>query len=767
MKFQSEYADNADDLLKLKDDAYAGVKDRRDRLKKIRQFTNMMNVLTEEEADELGRTEITNHGLTHRSLLQVETGFTSMVTGTNALVEIIVDTDNAEKDHVTGMRITEAINRGAIHFKGKFANLWRKVSGELVMAGGGPVTNNERYGWLPKLRPDMFFPKETSLDAEEIPYAFDPKSLGVADLEKLKKAVRGESSSYIETENIEALLTSIRTNIRQQISGSSTFSEEESASVREQDRLSRKVTIPAWWFYEVKYKENGDQYVSATLFVDGSTASDVEAETRTKSQDSVAKIIAYIDKAFDNATDWLHMAVVDSEIGGVKNMDTLRGVAEMVYPSGVDMEELLNLVIEGEKIRAKPKIRLENEANADEVAKWNIMEDTYAPKGVTEMEFRGTSAGLASPLALLSQNASQLSTSSQSNSGQGGELRQQAVERQQNSAMLQTNRIAEASNHLDSILEMVVYRLLAAPTKPGTEGYREIMWVRAYLDQYGINYKELAKREWGRFKYIRVRAKRTIGNGDRQQQLSTADWLMGNLQNFEPIARPSVVHQATTLMTQDPDLADYLVKTPKAILNAQKVTAENEYDTIKRRAALGQAMPINQDDIHQDHIPVHITDMAAHVATHGMRPWDKLDVLVFAAAVEHTGEHLKVLLSNPLTHGEGAVFVQQYQQITQSAQRIVQEVEEASGSEQNQLTPKEQADMQLKWAALELEGRKFGLKVEDTQKLWENREARAVLSKRGQYSKEVNNDRRLELDKTRLRRETVAQINEADKPDNK
>ena len=38
----------------------------------------------------------------------------------------------------------------------------------------------------------------------------------------------------------------------------------------------------------------------------------------------------------------LHLAAVDSEIGGVKNLDTLRGVAEMIYPSGLDMEELLS-----------------------------------------------------------------------------------------------------------------------------------------------------------------------------------------------------------------------------------------------------------------------------------------------------------------------------------------------------------------------------------------------------------------------------------------
>ena len=756
MKFKSEYFETADDLVKAKNDAFKNVESRRDRLKIIRRFTNMMNTLTAEEAEKLGRTEITNHGMTHRSMLQNETQFTSMVTVTNALLEVIVDTDNAEKDLTTGIRISEAINRGAIHHKGKFANFWRKVAGELVIAVGGPVTQNEKYGWLPSLRPDMFFPKETGFDAEDVTYAFDPKELTVADLKRLQAAVRDDKETYIEKQNIEALLKLIQEQITNNSRNTSnSFEEETSKSTREYDIAERKVSIPAWWYYEVKYTPKGDQYVSSTLFVGTSVGIEL---TGSKSKDSVAQIVVYIEKAFENAADWLHLICVDSEIGGIKNLDTLRGVAEMVYPSGVDMEELLNLVIEGEKIRARPKVTLTGKANADAVAKWNIMEDTYAPEGVEELQFRGNSNGLTGPLSILSQNSAGLATSSVSNGPNGGELRQQAVERQQNTAMLQTNRVSEAYNQLDTVLETIVWRILAAPVKPGTEGYREIMWIRAYLDRYDIPYKALAARKYGRFEFLRVRARRTIGNGDRVQQLDTADWLMSNLQNYEPVSRPSVVHQATILRTQDPDLADHLVKPPKAIINAQKITAENEYDTIRRRAALGQAIPIAADDIHQDHIPTHLLDMAAHVATHGVRPWDKLDVLVFAGAVEHTGEHLKVLLSNPITHGEGVNFIQQYQNITQSAQKIVQEVEQAEGSEQNQLTPKEQSDLQLKWAKIELEGRKMGLQTEDMQRLWQNREARAMLSQRQQYTREINEDRRLKLDDKRI--ETQAAVKE-------
>ncbi len=74
--------------------------------------------------------------------------------------------------------------------------------------------------------------------------------------------------------------------------------------------------------------------------------------------------------------------------------------------------------------------------------------------------------------------------------------------------------------------------------------------------------------------------------------------------------------------------------------------------------------------------------------------------------------------------------------------------------------------MQLKWAQLELEGRKLGIKIEDTQKLWENRETRAALSQRQQYTREINEDRRLKLDDKRIEKQTEVKKNQT-KPKSK
>jgi len=350
MKFTSEYAKTADDLVRLKTDAYSPVSDRRKRLEVIRRFTNMMPTLTDEEAEELGVTEVTNHGLSYRAMVQNQTQYQSMVTVTNALVEVLVDTDNPEVDFVVGQRISEAINRGAIHHKGKFARFWDKVAGEFVIAGGCPVTWPEKYGWLPSPQLDMFFPPETGLDPEDVPYSFVTRQLTVDDIEKLLQTSDDDEGVYLDKSSLKELLKKIRSNIKEGSISSTAYGEETTTGTR--DKNHKQVNIPAWEFYEMKYDDDGEQYVSSTLFVDASNY------VSKKAKGSNCYVLAYYDKAFDYACDWLQLPYVDSEIGGVKNLDTIKGVAEMQYPSAIDMEELLNLIIEGEKLRARPMFRV-------------------------------------------------------------------------------------------------------------------------------------------------------------------------------------------------------------------------------------------------------------------------------------------------------------------------------------------------------------------------------------------------------------------------
>jgi hypothetical protein len=757
MEFESEYFEDVDELISEKDNLWRLSKDKRDRVKTVRAFTNGLATMSDEEAEELGRTEITNHLLGFRNIQQVETQNYSIYSSSNAMVEVKADTDNPELDSKLTVILTNTINQ-AIYDKGKFGNLWRAVSGELPIASVAPLMFDTKQGWCPRLASNMLFPRGTGYIAEDITYAFAPRELTVADLKKMSDSVKGTDGKFISKKDIDAILEALREQIRldsQAVSHRSGDAEEYGTSVKDDEffKKERKTTFNAWWYYEVVHDTSGS-YVSATLFTEQCTIGKTTIGE---------KAIAFRKKAYDTPESWLHFIIADSEIGGVKTIDTAKGIAELTHNSDSDREELFNIIMEGTKERAKPKYQVESSADIDAVLQWNPSEDPFAPTGIAEFPVHAPTGDLFAPLELLGQNSAQLSAGTISNTGRGGESRNQTLERQQNTGAIVNNRIADVYKNLDMLLAEIVYRFLVAPSKRGSEGWQDIHWVRKQLDvqireRLGIDWRLLAEKEFSRFKFLKVRAVRTIGEGDRGEQVEISSWLMGNITSFQPQVRPHIIHKATQAITKDPDLADFLVRQPEIVLSSQKVVAENEYDTILRRAVLGELISPSVDDIHQDHMAVHLKDLQAHLSRHSVQPWTTADMLGFAGMVEHIGEHLQILLGNTDTIEEGKVFTKQLQEVVQAAEPVVAEVQEGEGSEKSQLTEKERIELELKMGDQQLKARKFGLDLAVQKDLIDSRGARQAMIERSQYAGEIESARRLDLEQKRIAATTLQTV---------
>ena len=752
VEFKSEFFDDITDLIGEKDILLKWHNDRKKILEDVRNFVNGIPSLTEEEAEEEGRTEITNHMMGHKNISQIETQTYGIYSNSNTLIDITVDTDNAELDYKLSLELTQIINL-ALYSKGKFGNVWRSVSGEMPMAAVAPLTFQAGQGWCPRMAPNMLFPQGTGYIAEDVTYAFAPREMTLADLKKLRNSVKGEESKFINVSKIDEMIEALKEQIKTDSVGSKASSEDDrefGGSVLEEaqnhiHKQERKTRLKTWWYYEVVNTEAGI-HVSATLFTEAMAVGKTDLKE---------EIIAHNPKAYDTPEAWLHFIVSDSEIGGVKVLDTARGIAELTYNSDVDREEMLNMIIEGTKERAKPKYQADNSGNIDRILQWNPAEDSVVPDGIKEFKTSAPTGDLFAPFQILGQNSANLSSGSISNVGRGGETRNQTLERQQNTGEVKNNRTADIYKNLDMLLAEIVYRFLAMPLRRGTEGWRDIAWVRACLDEkiearYGVDYKKLAEKRFGQFKFLTVKARRALGDGSRQEEIDISNWLMDHITSYEPALRPMVIHKATATITKDPDLADTLVRRPDIVINAEKVVAENEYDLIRRRAALGELISIGVDDIHQDHLAVHLKDLQAHLAQAQIVPWTRLDVLQFAAMVEHAGEHLQVLLSNPLTNEEAKLFTQQLQQTVQASAPLVRQVEEQEGSQNSELTPKEQADIQLKMADIELRSQKLGLDFEAFNELVRSREQRHALASRSQYTREINEARRLQIQEQQI-----------------
>lgn len=294
-----------------------------------------------------------------------------------------------------------------------------------------------------------------------------------------------------------------------------------------------------------------------------------------------------MEKLFESPEDWLHLINMDMEIGGDTTLDSVRGIAEIMYPSSSEIEVLLNLMLSGDKERAKPKYQVTSNAVADDVLAWDSEVDSMVPAGIQAFDMKGSTSHLLTPMQMLKSNVAGVGSGEVTNTWQGGELRQQAVGRQQDNATMQFGDMADWSVQLENVASTSVERVFNGRVSVGARGYQQIMWVRSCMDKYDIPVKKLFKREHGQLKYITVRVRRVLGEGGLDSERSAATTLMGLYPKIAPANRPKILQMVIAIETQDPDLAESLVQLPVPVINAQKLTAENECDTIMRRALLG------------------------------------------------------------------------------------------------------------------------------------------------------------------------------------
>lgn len=307
---------------------------------------------------------------------------------------------------------------------------------------------------------------------------------------------------------------------------------------------------------------------------------------------------------------------------------------------------------------------------------------------------------------------------------------------------------------LDRLAAEIVRRFLLVKSSPGTEGYDDIAWVRSELDEASIPYVKLAKMKHGRFCYLKIRVARSVGSGDRESELAVAQLFVENIEKFPPEVRPLIMRKWTTLVSRDPDLAERLNTLPSLIINSQKLVAENEFDTMMRRAAIGQELNIGSDDIDEDHVPVHLLDLQAFLSESAFRQFTELDARKYAGAVDHITKHLQRMVSMPASAGAAKGFQQQLQQLVAAATPIMEQIAEAQGQQGVGMTPQEQMDIAFKTQDQILKGRKLGLEEAKFGANETQRRQREKRADRQQYANETQAMRQ-----ERLAKEKMAQDN--------
>lgn len=730
--------------------------DRAENERVLREFYNGRPTKTEEQVAETGE-DVTNHLFGHARIHAAETAFRSVFTGKSTFIEVTVDTNQQDKDFHAGILITQMLNR-AIQHRPDLFNLIQSVSGELPISGRAALMFSGLCNWIPRLSRGLLLPEDTPPNPCKISYAYAPRKLTYAQLVKMSE----KKGNFVNTDVVKAIIEGLtdkdkdgtsKTNLVRHAYGAdrddlSTDQERGTAKIKE------TVGVDAWEYFEVKHGKDGYQ-VSSTIWAEG-VSNYVKQEDGLKDDEKLdAVILSHDPKAYASPEEWVVMLLMDSELGGVKTWDSARGIAELCYPNDAEVEVMVNAMVDGAIMRARPRFQSEN-GRIDELRKWDFRESLTVPEGTKEFKLSGDSGEMAQNIGMLTQNAASLASSSTSNSAQGGELRVQALQRGAQNTSATLSRLDCFYRYLQPFVEQIVNLFFNAKIKPGWDGYEDIAWFRYQLKLAGIGEEQLkllGKRLYGRFNYLRVKVVRSLGEGDAGSRREVAEMLMKNLASFAPQVRPIILQLWTSLVSNDQDFAERLVSLPNLITSSGRVTAENERDTIYWRAAAGQTLPTGADDVDQDHAESHIIDMQAAIARNSIQPWTRIDALGFAGLATHTAQHVQNMQATAGSKADGNAYAALLQQTVQEAQPIIDALEEAAQQQQQQgggLEATESAALAVKRQELLLKARELGLKERQQDALELERTRNFDLKSRGQFTKELTDKEKLALEQKKI-----------------
>ncbi len=698
----------------------------------IRDFYNGKPIMTEEEGDEENLETLTNHLLGYAAAHILEIKLYALWSTSNKIVDVDVLRGDLDQTETESAFVNEYINE-AIYNTSKFGSFWRSVSGEIVISGRAACVYPEDSDWCPKLHVKMLFPDSTGSDASEMTYAFAPRELTIMQLKELMSDEEEDDDLTDEQREIDdtlkegdevnldkplikKIIKQIESNIEKDSVGTAGDHESEDREATNTDGFKdgNKTKASVWYYYEVRFdKALKSKVVDITIFTDNFITNDDGGK---------AKVIAHLPAFYKRPSEWMHLFVIDASIGGEKKFSGSKGVCEIKYNSDIDAEELMNRWYDGEKLRAVPRFQDNGKGSTEGLMGWDPARDPIVPDNLAPFSFPNGGGGLSNPMALLQQNSAAISGSGFSNTGRDQQLRTQAVRQAGDDQATQGSRIADAYKSLDILFREIVRRFLIGKVDPGSPGYEEIKWFRYKLKAKGIKRKELAKQKFGFFENIKVKCVRSSLSGESDLDLAAAELLMQNINNYPAAVRPFIIRRFTTLITHDPEFADKLTEILPKISSAQRVTAESEFEQIARDSVLGIDTPLGVEDVHQDHMPIHLKQQAVLIRRGELKPWTREDAVTFAGLQNHGGLHLDELLRNKTTVAEGQSYAQDMAKLAAQGDGLLQDLEAREAEEGGANAA--QIEQDLKIAESERKDREQDRKDFDTKSIAEQRKVR-------------------------------------------
>ena len=724
----------------------------------LSSFYSGRPTMSEGEAAERGVAELTNHLFGFDALNMAKTQVESLYTKDPNIWEVHlknVDEFDRQRLQLMATKKWNEIMKESQRFKGP----WKGVAGDVTLFGQASLMWLSPVDWCPTLARPLI-PRGTKASVDDVPYAFLPHYLTVAEMEKVIRTADELAGDGITTnwhiKELRRIVKMLTTNIGDK---SDNYPSLENTPTEVLEQMGQNGSSPADHirlkfpvFY--CYERNSDGITFDMTIIARIKSS--EKNLHRQNQTTVNVRLFHQKAYYPTARDMLCAFFLDCNIGGETMWHRVMGLGRLNYDNDMDVEEFFNEAMQGSKENVRRMYQVGSGANTDQIDRW-VSDPAWSnllPEGLNLVE-AAKNPNFQYAFTVLEQLRQASKTNaggdvSNTNDKQTNELEVQAIARQGRNAAAVSSRTNDMYDDLKGLGCTVWARFNNPEILSGDDGFAEIAEFQDYAKrELGLSPEFLSERtEHGKLINVEIKVVRSAGDGDRVREVMTNRMLMDRLQLFGPTAQKTIIRRVVASETQDPELAEALVPREQKIAFDQDVRANNENDKAMLKGINGAIPEISDEDADLAHLPIHLEGLAAAIA-HGKAAletggfWTMGMIEGFRALGAHAMQHIERISAIPEQRVTASQFVEQLQALSREADKLVGQTQQvlAERQQQDELSAKERADLELKSQDQQLKQR-AQLKLED------HREDALNLSRRKQGFEESARDEQLQQSKS-------------------
>lgn len=727
--------------------------DRRHDRAVVSGFFNGEPPLSQQEADDLGFTFNTNSLFGNKYLADAKDQLFSHYTKPPRFMSVELDAAPPGMRAVIGLkassgasRVLRKIRRYKTHYEG--------ICGDATMYGEAVLFFPDNTFPIPQQASlsKLLIPSRATTDRDKLTHwaIEDEMPLGTLRdkwrlIDRPVKEGEKEVKSCWRKESLRAKLKEIYENKLQNYGDITPDNVEEMEYHRQTNTAAfndRRTTVTVYYFYQRRFDKPGHPVDVTILLKDRPTRT-------TNNEDAKDAVLYEKEFAYPSIANCLHPFFMDCIVGGEPLWHRVMGLGMLNYELNVAQELLVNRVMQATIEGSMNLWQAKDGITKEQMQQILLRHNGIVPSGMELLpnRFQPNYAGMQEMIQFLRQQGATNARQSSGNTGGKNDLLEiQEIERQNSNAAGQNARLSNWSDSLDGMYTEAFRRLTNPLITPCDPGYSEAMDFQAEMEAAGIDLKYLQPTN------VQVKAIRLLGDGQRAKEMAMLSYLTANRNQYAPELQPRITRICTELALDNYALAEELtpMNEDQSEAEAASLPPESENAIIMTQRT---ALKPHAADVDEQHVIGHFAGLERMIADglqYAQASFAPKEAEAFMMLGTHAAMHIKRIEAkaennrNDAHREQAAAFNQQLGQYAAMGDKLAHNGQQMQGSEEEKLTEKDKAELQLKFEGLQLNREKLAFQAQKFERTQTNRERSEGNRAQAQAFREM-----LELEKDR------------------